>query len=131
MYPLPTYGGSYILFCHLIFLQIFSMIDLLTLIYIFVYQWLFPFIIFMFLIVLCLVTHTSLTLCDPMDCSPPGSSVHGDSPGKNTRLELLYPHPGDLPNPGIEPGSPALQVDSLPVELPEKPFYNCSFSFIS
>ena len=25
-----------------------------------------------------------LTLCDPMDCSPPGSSVHGDSPGKNT-----------------------------------------------
>ena len=30
---------------------------------------------------LCLVT--CLTLCDPMDCSPPGSSVHGDSPGKN------------------------------------------------
>ena len=25
-----------------------------------------------------------LTLCDPMDYSPPGSSVHGDSPGKNT-----------------------------------------------
>ena len=25
-----------------------------------------------------------LTLCDPMDCSPPGSSVHGDFPGKNT-----------------------------------------------
>ena len=25
-----------------------------------------------------------LTLCSPMDCSPPGSSVHGDSPGKNT-----------------------------------------------
>ena len=25
-----------------------------------------------------------LTLCDPMDCSPPGSSVHGDSPGGNT-----------------------------------------------
>ena len=24
------------------------------------------------------------TLCDPMDCSPPGSSIHGDSPGKNT-----------------------------------------------
>ena len=27
-----------------------------------------------------------LTLCDPMDCSPPGSSVHGDSPGKSTRV---------------------------------------------
>ena len=25
-----------------------------------------------------------LTLCDPIDCSPPGSSVHGDFPGKNT-----------------------------------------------
>ena len=31
-----------------------------------------------------LVTQLCLTLCDPMDCSPPGSSVHGDSPGKNT-----------------------------------------------
>ena len=30
---------------------------------------------------------------------------------------LLCPPPGDLPNPGIEPGSPALQVDSLPAEL--------------
>ena len=30
------------------------------------------------------------------------------------------PPPGDLPNPGIEPGSPALQVDSLPAELPGK-----------
>ena len=32
----------------------------------------------------CLVAHPCLTLCDPMDCSPSGSSVHGDSPGKNT-----------------------------------------------
>ena len=30
----------------------------------------------------CLVAQSCLTLCDPMDCSPPGSSVHGDSPGK-------------------------------------------------
>ena len=28
------------------------------------------------------------------------------------------PSPGELPNPGIEPGSPALQADSLPAELP-------------
>ena len=34
--------------------------------------------------VLCLVTQSCLTFCNPMDCSPPGSSVHGDSPGKNT-----------------------------------------------
>ena len=31
-----------------------------------------------------LVTQSCLTLCDPMDCSPPSSSVHGDSLGKNT-----------------------------------------------
>ena len=34
--------------------------------------------------VLCLVAQLSLTLCNPMDCSPSGSSVHKDSPGKNT-----------------------------------------------
>ena len=32
-----------------------------------------------------------------------------------------FPFPGDLPNPGIEPGSPTLQADSLPVKLPGKP----------
>ena len=32
-----------------------------------------------------------LTLCNPIDCSPPGSSVHGDLPGKDTRvLAMLY-----------------------------------------
>ena len=34
--------------------------------------------------VLCFVTQLCLTLCNPMDCSPPGSSVHGISLGKNT-----------------------------------------------
>ena len=33
---------------------------------------------------LCLASQLCLTLCNLMDCSPPGSSVHGDSPGKNT-----------------------------------------------
>ena len=32
---------------------------------------------------LCLVTQMFLALCNPIDCSPPGTSVHGDSPGKN------------------------------------------------
>ena len=35
---------------------------------------------------------------------------------------LPFPSPGDLPNPGIKPGSPALQADSLPTELRGKPF---------
>ena len=34
---------------------------------------------------------------------------------------LPFPSPGDLPNPGMEPGSPPLQADSLPSELPGKP----------
>ena len=33
---------------------------------------------------LCLGAETCLTLCNPLDFSPPGSSVHEDSPGKNT-----------------------------------------------
>ena len=36
---------------------------------------------------------------------------------------LPFPSPGDLPNPGIEPGSPALQADALTAELPGKPFF--------
>ena len=35
---------------------------------------------------------------------------------------LPFPSPEDLPNPGIEPRSPALQEDSLPAELPGKPY---------
>ena len=34
---------------------------------------------------------------------------------------LLFPSPGDIPNPGIEPGSPALWADTLPSEPPGKP----------
>ena len=34
---------------------------------------------------------------------------------------VAFPSPGDLPNPGIEPSSPTLQVDSLPAEPPGKP----------
>jgi len=40
---------------------------------------------------------------------------------------LLCPHPGDLPNPGIEPGSPASQKDSLPTEPPGNPMYVCTY----
>ena len=38
---------------------------------------------------------------------------------------LPFPSPGDLPNPGIEPGSPALQADSLPTELQGSPKSIC------
>ena len=53
------------------------------------------------------VTQSCLTLCNPMDCSLPGSSIHGIF--KATVLEwLLFPSPGDIPDPGIEPESPTL-----------------------
>ena len=47
------------------------------------------------------------TLCDAMDCGPPGSAAHGLSWQECWSL-LLCPPPGDLPGPGIKPESPAL-----------------------
>ena len=70
---------------------------------------------------MCLVAQSCLTLCDPMDCSPPGSSVCGDSPGKKTGVGCHALLQGIFPNPGIEPRSPTLQADSLPSEPPGKP----------
>ena len=67
-----------------------------------------------------LVTQSCPTLCDPMDCNPPGSSVHRISQARILEC-VAIPSPGDLPDPGIEPWSPALQEDSLPSESPGKP----------
>ena len=53
------------------------------------------------------VAQSCPTLCDLMDCSPPGSSVHG-FPRQEYSNGLVFPPPGDLPNPGIKPTSPAL-----------------------
>ena len=55
-----------------------------------------------------------------MDCSPPVSSVHGILQARILEW-VAYPSPGDIPNPGIKLGSPALQVDSLPAEPQGKP----------
>ena len=68
-----------------------------------------------------LVAQPCLTLCDPMDCSPPGSSVHGDSSGKNYGSGLPCSPPGNLPILGIEPRYPALKGGSLPSEPSGKP----------
>ena len=57
------------------------------------------------------------TLCDPMNRSPPGSSVYGDSPGNNTGVGCH----ALLPNRGIKPRSPKLQVNSLLSGPPGKP----------
>ena len=52
------------------------------------------------------VAQSCLTLCDPMDYSLPGPSAHGILQAGAVCHSLL---PGDLPGPGIESGSPALQ----------------------
>ena len=59
------------------------------------------------------------TLCDPLDCSLSGSSVRGIFQARVLEW-VLFPSPGDFPNPGIEPGSPALWADALPSEPPGK-----------
>ena len=51
-----------------------------------------------------LVTHLCLSLGNPMDCSPPGSSVHGDSPGKNTGVGYHSLLQGFVPIQGSNPG---------------------------
>ena len=77
----------------------------------------------------CFVAQSCLTLCDPMDCSPPGSSVDGDSPGKNTVVGCHALLQGNLPSPRIEPRAPTLQADSLLSEPPGKPVCVCMYVY--
>ena len=77
--------------------------------------------------VLRLVTQSCLTLYSAMDCSPPGSSVHGDSPAKNTGVGCHTFLQGDLPSPGIEARSPVMQADSLLTEPSEFKYMYTAF----
>ena len=60
------------------------------------------------------------SLCNPVDCSLPGSTVHGILQARILEWVAIS-FPGDLPNPGIKPGSPTLQADALLSEPPGKP----------
>ena len=71
--------------------------------------------------VLCLVIQSRPTLCDPMDCSPPGSSVHGDSPGKNTGVGFYALLQGIFPTQELNPGLLHCRWILLPFEPPRKP----------
>ena len=56
-----------------------------------------------------LVTWSCPTLCNPMNCSPPGSPFHGIRFSRQEYWSRLpFPSPEDLPNPGIKPTPPAL-----------------------
>ena len=81
-----------------------------------------------------IVTQSCTTLCDPMDCISPGSSVHGDSPGKNTGVgchfllqgsnlgllhwrQILY----HLSHRGSRWPTSIIYIKSLPAERPQLP----------
>ena len=66
------------------------------------------------------VAQSCPTLCDPVDCSLPASLSMGFS-RQEYWSGLPFPSPGDLPDLGIEPRSPALQADALTSEPPGKP----------
>ena len=68
----------------------------------------------------CEVAQSCPTLCDPWTVACQASPSMGFS-NQEYWSGLPFPSPGDLPNPGIEPGSPALQADALSSEPPGKP----------
>ena len=65
--------------------------------------------------VLWLVSQLCQTVCDTMDCSPPGSSVHEDSPGKNTRLGCHALLQAIFPTQGSNPGLPHCRQTLYPL----------------
>ena len=76
-------------------------------------------------------------LCDPVDCSPPGPSVLGFLRQESWN-GLPFPPPGDLPDPGIEPVSPASPAlaggfftTEPPVHILEKKCLNDSYYFVN
>ena len=83
---------------------------------------------------LCVCAQLCPTLCDPMDCSPSGSSVHGISQMKILESGSPFPPLGDLPEPGIKPASPALAGRFFTIEPWMKAFTFCvsivSFWFV-
>ena len=72
-------------------------------------------------IYICLVAQSCPTLCNPRDCSLPGTSVHDILQARILEwVAIFFSFPGDLSDPGMEPGPPALQADSLHSEPPGK-----------
>ena len=72
-----------------------------------------------------LVTQPYPTLCDPVDCSPPGSSVHGILQARILEWVAISSST-DLPHPEIEPQPPILQADSLVLDPPGIPIWSSS-----
>ena len=74
---------------------------------------------------MCIPVHSCPILCNPMDCSLPGSSVHGILQARILEW-VAIPYSGDLPNPGIEPASLLHRQAGffLPLAAPGKPTHD-------
>ena len=68
-----------------------------------------------------LVTQLCPTLCDPMDCIACEAPLSMEFSRQESWSGLPFASPGNLPDPGIKPGSLVLQADSLLSEPPRKP----------
>ena len=79
----------------------------------------------------CLSLHAQSypTLCNPMEYSPPGSSVHGNFQARILEWVAISVSK-DLPDPGIKPTSPAWQVDSLLLSHLGSPMYRICRKYI-
>ena len=75
------------------------------------------------------VAQSSPTLCNPMDCNLPGSSVHGIFQARRVLewVAISFSRGENLSNPGNKPGSPTLQADALPSEPPGKPLTHYTY----
>ena len=69
----------------------------------------------------CFIIKSCLTLCNPMDCSLPGSSIYEISQARILEWGFHFLLQGNLPNTGIKPKSPALAGEFFNAELPGKP----------
>ena len=89
-----------------------------------------PWILYQTVVVEVLVIQSCFTLCNPMDCSLPGSFAHGIL--QERILEwVAMPSSRESSNPGMEPRSSALQADTLPFELPAGLQFKTPLDFLS
>ena len=69
--------------------------------------------------------------CDPMDCIVHQAPLSIGFCGEEYWSGLLFPSPGNLPDPGTEPASAALQVDSLLLSYQRNPLCGCVLCLVS
>ena len=76
-------------------------------------------VLLLLLLVIVYLLSSIQLFCNPMDCSPPGSSVHEIFPGKNTWVSCHFLFQGIFPNQGSNPHLLHWQADSLPLSHQE------------